>query len=243
MVRPANFSYGDLQIAISGSTAVVVSQMIGRQAWKTPASVATTGDVDITADLVAGSTIDGVTLVLDMRVLVWQNTDASENGVRIVPASGTAPRAPDFDSSDEIVGARVPITSGTLHSGKVFRNTNTTTIVVDTDPITFVVDSVGGGGIDTVGADAGDALIFDGTRFVVRASGRHLHIVGEPFVGDASQTVFYLAHEAELDTVAAYDKDGHRVSITQNTTETDKITFGAAPAAGTGWFDYLADLI
>lgn len=70
-------------------------------------------------------------------------------------------------------------------------------------------------------------------------SGNHAHVVGEPFVGDASTTVYYLANEADADTVAAYDVNGARVAITQDATELDKITFTAAPAAGEGWIDYI----
>lgn len=88
-------------------------------------------------------------------------------------------------------------------------------------------------------AASGDALIFDGSSWVDIPSARHAHIVGEAAVGDGSTTVFYLAQEAEADTVAAYAA-GARVSITQSTTEPDKITFTAAPGAGNAIaFDYI----
>lgn len=91
-------------------------------------------------------------------------------------------------------------------------------------------------------ATDGDALVFTGSAWEDRPAGRHVHIVGESFVGDGAQTVFYLANEAELDSVAAYTGAGARVAITHDTTLLDKITFAAAPAAGTGFIDYVAAL-
>lgn len=67
----------------------------------------------------------------------------------------------------------------------------------------------------------------------------HIHIVNEPFVGDGAQTVFYLANEADLDSVEVFVA-GALTQATQDATETDKITFSAAPAAGTHYFAYIA---
>lgn len=68
----------------------------------------------------------------------------------------------------------------------------------------------------------------------------HIHIVGETAVVNGTQTVVYLANEAELDTVAAYNASGARVAATQDPIYLDKLTFAAAPAAGTVLFDYVA---
>ena len=240
---PRSTSFGQ---TMAGEMAVAAGIIVGRLSWKQTVDVATTANVTIASALNAGDTIDGVTLVAGMRVLVWQQTAQAENGIYIVDA--TPFRSQDFDESGEIVGSLSTVTGGSTYAQKVFRNTNLAAVVVDTDAITFEeqtahVDSIGDvGDVETGGVTSGDVLVWDGTSWVVRASGAHVHVVGEPFVGDGAQTVYYLANEAELDTVAAYTAAGARVAITQDTTQLDKITFTAAPAAGTGWIDYIAAL-
>lgn len=96
--------------------------------------------------------------------------------------------------------------------------------------------------VSSSGEAEGDTPVFTGSEYENRPAGRHYHVVGEPVTFDGSSTIYYLANLAEEETVAAYDKDGDRVSITHDTSELDKVTFGAAPAAGSGFFDYVAAL-
>lgn len=105
-----------------------------------------------------------------------------------------------------------------------------------TDPVLTLNDLTD---VDTTGVAEGDALIYNGTTWVAQANAGHYHIVGEPQTGDGSTTVFYLAQEAESDTIAAYVA-GSRTDVTQDTTEPDKVTFSAAPAAASAIrFDYV----
>lgn len=248
---PAAFAPNYGEALRGGPSAAIFAALLARLPWKRPARVATTGNVTIATGLNAGDTIDGITLAAGDRVLVWQQTDASENGIYI--AGSTPARAADFDASDEILGALVYVVAGDTYATILFRNTNESAITVDTDDITFAFavsplttkgDLWGYGTTDDrvpVGADY-DVLVSDsGEALGVgwRSGARHSHIYSEEFVGDASQTVFYLANEAELYSVTAYDANGARVPLTQDTTELDKVTFDAAPAAGTGWFDYI----
>lgn len=85
----------------------------------------------------------------------------------------------------------------------------------------------------------GDGIVYDGASFINRPSGRHTHVVGESLIFDGTSTVYYLANEAEQDSVAAYNGSGARVAITHDTSDLTKITFAAAPAAGTGFLDYI----
>ena len=64
--------------------------------------VASTGNIDISTGLVDSAVIDGVTVATGDRVLLKDQTDASENGVYIVAASGAASRATDFDEPQEV---------------------------------------------------------------------------------------------------------------------------------------------
>ena len=54
------------------------------------AEVATTANVDLSADEENGDTIDGVTLATGERVLVKDQSTGSQNGLYTVVASGTA---------------------------------------------------------------------------------------------------------------------------------------------------------
>lgn len=163
--RPANFAT-DLGWTATGSGAIVAQQIVDRKSWKQAVRVATTASVTISTALNAGDTIDGVTLALGDRVLVWQQSTQSQNGVYVVDP--TPYRAADFDASDEIVGSLVPVTAGTTLGGKLYRNTNTAAVVVDTDAITFeefassdttVVDHGNMGATETLDLDAGGTHI------------------------------------------------------------------------------------
>lgn len=241
MSAPVPFSQ-TFGTALQGEVAIAAQKVISALTEKQAARVATTANVTIATALNVGDTIDGITLAAGDRVLVKDQTTQSQNG--IYEAAASPVRTGDFDASEEILGALVPVVAGTVNAGKLFKNTNTAPITVDTDAITFEEQEgrVGSlGDIEDVDADApaeDDVLIFDGTNWIAVSSGRHAHVVGEPFVGDGAQTVFYLANEAEPDTVAAYVA-GARTTVTQDATELDKITFAAAPAAGTHVFDYI----
>ena len=82
--------------------------------------VATTGNVDLTADLQNGDTIDGVTIATGNQVLVKNQGTASQNGIYTVVASGTASRSTDFDSMAEISGQMVIIQEGSTNDNKIF---------------------------------------------------------------------------------------------------------------------------
>ena len=80
----------------------------------------TTANIDLTADLQNGDTLDGVTLATDDNVLVKNQTTAAENGIYTVVASGTASRATEFDTFDEIAGALISVQEGTTNGDKLF---------------------------------------------------------------------------------------------------------------------------
>lgn len=85
-----------------------------------------------TANLVALSglqTIDGVTLVANDRVLVKNQTTASQNGI-YVAASGAWTRATDFDSGDVRAGDFVYVTEGAT-------NADTGWLLITNNPITI----------------------------------------------------------------------------------------------------------
>tara|TARA_R100000951_G_scaffold60061_2_gene50492 strand:- start:116 stop:784 length:669 start_codon:yes stop_codon:yes gene_type:complete len=80
---------------------------------KKPCVVATTANITLSG----AQTIDDVLVAINERVLVMNQTDATENGVYIV-ASGTWTRAPEWDTSSDLAsGVLVPVGLGTANVG------------------------------------------------------------------------------------------------------------------------------
>jgi phage-related tail fiber protein len=105
---------------------------------KAPAYLATTANITLSGL----QSIDGVTPVANDRILVKDQTDATENGVYYA-ASGNWTRAPDFSHTGQVVeGTRVFVTDGTVNGGTEWRITTSGTIVFDTSSITFVANSL-----------------------------------------------------------------------------------------------------
>ena len=87
---------------------------------RTIAEVATTANVNLTNGLEAGDTIDGVTLVAGDRVLVKDQSDATENGLYLAVSSGAASRDPEHDSIAELSGGMVVVNQGSTNDNKIF---------------------------------------------------------------------------------------------------------------------------
>lgn len=92
--------------------------------WKALCLCATTTNGTLASAYANGQAVDGITLTTGDRVLIKNQTTASENGIYIVPASGTPTRATDADSWAEIVGAAVGVSRGTVNATKYFQCTS-----------------------------------------------------------------------------------------------------------------------
>jgi len=99
--------------------------------------VATTANVNLSNGLENGDTLDGITLVTGDKVLVKDQTDATENGIYLVPASGAASRDPDFNTVDELAGQLVIIQEGTTNEDTIFLCTTDTGGSIGSVNITF----------------------------------------------------------------------------------------------------------
>ena len=108
--------------------------------------VATTANIDLTADLENGDTLDGITLATDDKVLVKNQTTTTANGIYKVVASGTASRDPDFDTVSELSGQLVIIQEGTSNEDTMWLCTTDDSGSIGSTTITFsqVFPSVGG---------------------------------------------------------------------------------------------------
>lgn len=102
------------------------------------AELATTGNTTLSGT----QTVDGVMLGEDdngIRILVWQQTDPTENGIYIFVFDDTWTRAEDFDSDAEIVGGTAVsvVGSGTAYPSSLFVQTEDSP-ELGTDPLVFV---------------------------------------------------------------------------------------------------------
>jgi hypothetical protein len=121
------------------------------------AEAATTANIDLTADLQNGDTIDGVTLVTGDRVLVKDQSTASQNGLYTVVSSGTASRDTQFDSIEELSGQMIVVNQGSTNDNKIFLCTTNNTATLDSDSITYnIITPSNVGTVTSVGvADSG----------------------------------------------------------------------------------------
>ena len=122
--------------------------------------VATTVAVTISTALNVGDTIDGVTLADGDRVLVKNQTDASQNGIYL---AGSSPvRASDANTSAEVTsGMFCFVEEGTVNGDNGFVLTTNDPITLDTTDLTFTQFNGAGQII------AGDALSKSGNTLNV----------------------------------------------------------------------------
>ena len=108
-------------------------------------------------------TIDGVALSVGDRVLVKNQTTASQNGIYVV-ASGTWSRATDADEDAEVTsGLFTYVESGTANQSTTYVLTTTGTITLGTTALSFSTFSAPGSFV------AGSGLTQDGSTFNVGA--------------------------------------------------------------------------
>lgn len=112
---------------------------------KASVKVATTAAITIASGLEAGDVIDGYTLVAGDRVLVKNQTTASENGIYIASASGAASRATDADNNAEVTpGMFTFVENGTVNADSGWVLITDGDITVGTTALSFSLFSVTG---------------------------------------------------------------------------------------------------
>lgn len=90
-------------------------------AWKDAVRVASTANVNTASP---GASIDSVALSANDRVLLKDQSSASENGIWVWNGAAVPmTRATDFDATAEIDGATVPVEEGTSNAGTTWRLT------------------------------------------------------------------------------------------------------------------------
>ena len=120
-----------------------VDNAVAGLSWKDEVVVATTTAGTLATSFANASVVDGVTLVTGNRILIKNQTTASENGIYIVNATGAPTRATDNDTQADILGTAVFVANGTSNGGTRWVCNNTGTITVGTTAINFVQFSAG----------------------------------------------------------------------------------------------------
>lgn len=139
--------------------------------------VATTGNITLSGT----QTIDGVAVTAGQRVLVWQQSTASQNGI-YVSAAGAWSRSPDADTWNELVSAYTFIEQGTANGNNGYICTVQAGGTLGFTPVTWVQFSGAGqinagAGLTKVGntLDVGTA---SSSRIVVNADNIDLAATG-----------------------------------------------------------------
>ena len=150
---------GSPSASSDAATKNYVDQAVAGLRTRIIAECATTANVNLTNGLEAGDSIDGVTLVAGDRVLVKDQTDATENGLYLAVSSGAASRDPEHDSIAELSGGMVVVNQGSTNDNKIFLCTTDNTGSVGSTAITYtVITPANVGTVTSVGvADSGSS--------------------------------------------------------------------------------------
>ena len=126
------------------------------------AECASTANVNLTNGLEAGDSIDGVTLVAGDRVLIKDQSTATENGLYLAVSSGAASRDPEHDTIAELSGGMVVVNQVTANDNKIFLCTTDSDGSIGSTNITYtVITPSNTGTVTSVG------LTQSGTEFTI----------------------------------------------------------------------------
>ena len=130
---------------------------------KAPVKAATTANITLSGE----QNIDGVALVAGNRILVKDQTDATQNGIYVV-AAGAWSRAADANANAEVKdGLSVFVEQGTVNSDDTFVLITNNTITLGTSELTFqkfsgIGQVTAGDGLsktaDTLAVNVGDGI-------------------------------------------------------------------------------------
>ena len=151
---------------------------------KDSCKAATTGNITISTALNNGDTLDGVTLATNDRVLVKDQSTASQNGIYIVGSSPA--RASDLAAGSDAAGMFTFVEQGTVNADNGFVCTsNKGSAVTGTNNLTFAQFSgagqvIAGNGLDKSGntlsldLKSSGGLRFESTELALNLSGTNI---------------------------------------------------------------------
>lgn len=171
---------------------------------------ATTANINLSNP--ATDTFDSHALTQGQRLLVWQQSTQSQNGIYVFDTSSTAlVRASDSDAWDELTGTLVYVDAGTLYGDKRFYCTSNTGGTLGTTAVTYTQDTAG---------------TLSPTNFVIEET--------PSGTINGSNTTFTLANTPTSGTVKLYLNGVRQKSGAGNdyTITTNTITMTTAPISG-----------
>lgn len=161
-------SLGDPSANTDAANKQYVDNVAAGLDWKENVRAASTANMAVASAVINGASMDGVTLATGDRVLLKNQTTASENGIYIVAASGAASRATDADSSGDIKNMVVRVSEGTTNGDTMWQ---LVTDNVNLGTTSLVFTQFGGGTSYT--AD-GQGIELSGNQFQLELDGTTL---------------------------------------------------------------------
>ena len=247
------------QTTDAATKAYVDAQLQGLDV-KNSVRVATTANGTLASAFANNSTVDGITLATNDRILLKDQSTGSENGIYTVNASGAPTRATDFDADSEVTGGTFFfVEEGTVNADNGFVMTNDGTVTVGTTALVFTQFS--GAGQITAGSaltksgntlnvavdDSSIEVNSDALR--VKASGitnamlagsidLTAKVTGALPVGNGGTGLASIAKGSVLvansaNTLSALDGGGSNDGILTYTASSDTIAFATAVDGGT----------
>lgn len=193
-----------------------INGLLGSVAIKPPCRVATTANITLSGL----QTIDGVTVVAGDRVLVKDQTTATENGIYEADTSAWS-RAKDFNGNrDAVNGTFVLVTNGTANGESLWKVATANPITIGTSSIAFENALGSGLGASLVGLTQG-GTVQDALKYVT------------PEMFDEA------SDELKIEAAYTYASANNMYVIIPNQTYTASPTIPWAPTVCYGFIDGL----
>lgn len=140
-----NTALGTSDTTVSSQNAVkaYVDAAVLNTDTKDPVVTVSSTNINISSALINGATIGGYVVATGDRVLLTGQTDASENGIYIVVASGPASRSPDANTSAKVTYGMTTYVIDGDSAGQRATLVTPNPIVLGTTNLTFVVTTTG----------------------------------------------------------------------------------------------------
>jgi hypothetical protein len=121
---------------------------------------ATTTNGTLATAYEAGDVVDGVTLIAGNRILIKNQSTASQNGIYVVNATGAPTRTSDMPAGvlDISDGFSILVRDGTLNSGTIWRLTNASNPTVGSTALTFGIKQISVVAATTVAGTLGSSF-------------------------------------------------------------------------------------
>lgn len=133
----------------------------GNVGMKIPVRAASTANLTLSGE----QTVDGVALVTGDRILVKDQTTASENGIYVVD-TGSWSRSKDFNGAfDAVKGTIIHVNEGTSNVGSFWELTTTDGFTIGTTSLTFARVAAFSVSLSSQTASAGQTTINLGTAY------------------------------------------------------------------------------